>query len=267
MSSESEISLVICSNNIQFVTDTIKNIGKFDGFKLNHDKDEKIMDTYFDNDSGLLHEKKATLRIRNKNDIDLVTLKGPPTYELDNVKRQEYEYNWSKDSFDKISDHLKDLMDIDIKEMNIDFDIDPRKTFERIGFKEIHKHTNNRKIFDITEVNDLKNNIISEMDIDNVTFHLKSNHNLMNVSVIDLEIEKKGKTNEDQIITKTIINYLKQKFGSDSVKEWKYGKLNLGKGINKLYESNELEKYIVSDGYIKNDILDKIKEYVEKGII
>ena len=143
----------------------------------------------------------------------LVTLKGPPKYEVHSISRQEYEYNWSKDSFNKISEHLKDLLDIDLKEMDVGFDNDPIKTFEQIGFKEIHKHTNNRKIFDITTVNDLKNNIISEMDVDNVTFHFKSNHDSLNVSVINIELEKKSKTNEDQTITKIITKYLNQEFG------------------------------------------------------
>ena len=158
-------------------------------------------------------------------------------------------------------------MDINRKEMDINFDTDPIKTFEQIGFKEIHKHTNNRKIFDITRANDLKNDIISEMDIDNVTFHFKSNHDSLNVSVINIEIEKKSKTNEDQTIAKIITKYLKQEFGSDSVTEWRHGKLILGKGIGDLYKTNELENYISFDGYIKNNILDKIKDYIEKGII
>ena len=151
--------------------------------------------------------------------------------------------------------------------MDVDFDNDPIKTFEQIGFKEIHKHTNNRKIFDITTVNDLNNNIISEMDVDNVTFHFKSNHDSLNVSVINIELEKKSKTNEDQTITKIITKYLNQEFGSDSITEWRYGKLILGKGIGELYKANELKNYVSFDGYIKNNILDKIKDYIEKGII
>jgi len=267
MSLESEISLIVYSNNIQNVVDKIKSIGNIDGFRLKYVEDETIIDTYFDNNIGLLHKKKATLRIRHKNANVLVTLKGPPKYEVHSISRQEYEYNWSKDSFDKISEHLKDLLYIDLKEMDVNFDNDPIKTFEQMGFKEIHKHTNNRKIFDITRVNDLKNNTISEMDVDNVIFHFKSNHDSLNVSVINIEIEKKSKTNEDETMTKIITTYLQQEFGSDSVTEWRYGKLILGNGIEELYKANELENYVSFDGYIKNNILDKIKDYIEKGII
>ena len=267
MSSESEISLIIYSNNIQNVVDKIKSIGNIDGFRIKYVEDVTIVDTYFDNDIGLLHKKKDTLRIRNKNANILVTLKGPPKYQVHSISRQEYEYDWSKGSFTKISEHLKDLLGIDIKNMDVYFDDDPIKTFDQIGFKEIHKHTNNRKIFDITRVNDLKNSIVSEMDVDNVTFHFKSNNDSLNVSVINIEIEKKSKTNEDQTIAKNITKYLKQEFGSDSVIEWRYGKLLLGKGIGELYKINELKNYIGFDGYIKNNILDKIKDYIQKGII
>ena len=58
MSSESEISLIICSNNIQNVIDKIKSIGNIDGFRLKYVENEKIIDTYFDNNIGLLHKKK-----------------------------------------------------------------------------------------------------------------------------------------------------------------------------------------------------------------
>jgi len=43
--------------------------------------------------------------------------------------------------------------------------------------------------------------------------------------------------------------------------------LILGKGIGELYKENELKNYVSFDGYIKNNILDKIKDYIEKGII
>ena len=193
MSSENEISLIVYSNNIQNVVDKIKSIGNIDGFRLKYVEDETIIDTYFDNDMEVLYQKKSTLRIRYKNSNVLVTLKGPPKYKVHSIDRQEYEYNWSKGSFNKISEHLKDLLDIDIKNMGMDFDNDPIKTFDRIGFKEIHKHSNNRKVFDITKVDDLKNNIISELDVDNVTFHFKLNSDYLNVSVINIEIEKRIK--------------------------------------------------------------------------
>ncbi len=104
------------------------------------------------------------------------------------------------------------------------------------------------------------------MDIDNVTFPLKSNSKLFNVSVINVEIEKKGKINQDDII-RIITSHLKQEFGTDAVREWKYGKLALGMGIEKLYKENELKKYISSNGYLKCDVLDKIKKFVDKSII
>ena len=57
MSSESEISLIIYSSNIQFVVDKIQSIENFDGFRLKYFEDEIIVDTYFDNNEGQLHKK------------------------------------------------------------------------------------------------------------------------------------------------------------------------------------------------------------------
>lgn len=266
MITESEISLIIYSNNIQIILDKIKDMQNINNFKLEYSTDERIIDTYFDNTSDSLHKKKFALRIRNKNCVDFITLKGPPKYESHSISRSENEYKWSEEAFSKITKQLKEITEIDGKEIGKCFDKNPIKTLQRLGFREIHTRINNRKIINITKTNDVKNDIISEMDIDNVSFPLKSNSKLFNVSVINIEIEKKGKTSQDETI-KIITNYLKQEFGTDRVREWKYGKLALGKGIEKLYKENALKKYINSNGYLKCDVLDKIKEFVDKDII
>ena len=106
------------------------------------------------------------------------------------------------------------------------------------------------------------------MDIDDVTFSLKSNLKLFNVSIINIEIEKKGKMNQDASSTiKIITNNLKQEFGINTVKEWKYGKLALGKGIKKLDKENKLKEFIGSNNYLKCNVLDKIKEFVDNKLI
>ncbi len=266
MSTESEISLIIYSNNIQLILDKIKDIQNINDFKLYYNNDEKIIDTYFDNYSDTLHKKKFTLRIRNKNDVDFITLKGPPKYEIHSTSRSENEYKWSVEALVLITKQLKEIIEIDGREIDNCFDKNPIKTLQQLGFREIHRHINNRKIINITKTNDVKNDVISEMDSDNVTFPIKSNLKLFNVSVINIEIEKKGKINQNETI-KIITNYLKQEFGTDTVREWKYGKLALGKGIEKLYKENELKKYICSNDYLKCDALVKIKEFVDEGVI
>ena len=196
-----------------------------------------------------------------------ITLKGPPKSEVHNITRQEDEYEWSKDSFEKICDHLKEIMDIDKKEIGKYFDKNPLKTLGQIGFREIHTHINNRKVFHITKANDSTKEVISELDIDNVIYHLKFDQNLFDISVIDIELEKKGKTNEYHAVIKTMINHLKERLGSDAIREWEYGKLNLGKGLEKLCKENESNEYVNSKGYLKLNALDKIKEFVDEGII
>ncbi|MGN6623914.1 MAG: CYTH domain-containing protein [Candidatus Nitrosocosmicus sp.] len=267
MNSESEVSLIILSDNLRSVIDKITDIKDIPDFELEHVSDVKINDTYFDSQSFILHKKKYALRIRNENDILQITLKGPPKYDGHNITRQEEEYEWSKDSFDKMCDHLKEIMDIDKKEVGKYFDKNPLKTLGHLGFREIHKHTNNRKVFHITKTDGSSKEVISELDIDNVIYHLKFGQNLFDISVINIELEKKGKTNDYQKITKTMINHLKERLGSDVTREWKCGKLNLGKGLEKLYKENELNDYINSKGYLKLNALDKIKEFVDKGII
>ncbi len=266
MITETEISLIMYSENIEIVFNKIKGMQNIYDFKLEHNMDERIIDTYFDDILHSLHKKKFALRTRNKNNVDFITLKGPPKYEFQSVSRSENEYKWSEEAFDTITKQLAELTEINGKEIDKYFDKNPIKTLQQLGFREIHTHNNNRKVINITKKNDVKNDVIAEMDIDNVTFPLKSNSKLFNVSVINVEIEKKGKINQDDII-RIITSHLKQEFGTDAVREWKYGKLALGMGIEKLYKENELKKYISSNGYLKCDVLDKIKKFVDKSII
>src|SRR6185437_11357984 len=198
MSIETEISLIIYLDNIETLSNKIKDMQNVNDYKLEHITDERIIDTYFDNTSDFLYKKKFALRIRNKNGVDFITLKGPPKFEFHSVSRSEKEYKWSEEAFDTITKLLKELIEINGKEIDKCFNKNPIKTLEQLGLKEIHTHINDRKIINITKTNDAKNNLISEMDIDNVTFPLKSNLELFNVSVINIEIEKKGQINQDE---------------------------------------------------------------------
>ncbi|MBA3750382.1 MAG: CYTH domain-containing protein [Nitrosopumilus sp.] len=268
MSTENEISLIICSNNLQLILDKIKSIQNINDFKLNYNSDEKIIDTYFDTISNSLKKKEFVLRIRKKEDEDLVTIKGPPNYEFHGIRRLENEYKWSKEAFGLIINQLKEIIEIDKKkEIEKYFDKNPINTLHQIGFREIHMRVNYRKIINIIKTNDPRNNIIYEMDVDNVSFPIKLESKSFNVSVINIEIEKKNKTNDDDSILKTISNYLRQEFGTDTVKEWKYGKLILGKGIEQLYKKKELKNYIYSNGYLECNALKKIEEFVKEGLI
>jgi hypothetical protein len=57
MNTESEISLIICSDNIQTVLDKVKEIHNINDFKIDYNSDEKIIDTYFDDNSDSLYKK------------------------------------------------------------------------------------------------------------------------------------------------------------------------------------------------------------------
>ncbi|MGN6347846.1 MAG: hypothetical protein ACTHME_09100, partial [Candidatus Nitrosocosmicus sp.] len=62
MNSESEVSLIILSDNLQSVIDKITDIKDIPEFELEHVSDNKINDTYIDSQSFILHKKKYALR-------------------------------------------------------------------------------------------------------------------------------------------------------------------------------------------------------------
>ncbi len=72
MITETETSLIMYSENIQIVFNKIKGMQNIYDFKLEHNMDERIIDTYFINILHSLHKKKFALRTRNKNMLILL---------------------------------------------------------------------------------------------------------------------------------------------------------------------------------------------------
>ena len=80
----------------------------------------------------------------------------------------------------------------------------------------------------------------------------------------NVEIEKKDKEIDDRVLT-TICNSLREEFGNDVLREWKHGKLALGKGIIELNKNGKL--ILNENNYLNCSNLNDIEEYIKKGQI
>ena len=164
---EKEVSLIICSDNSKAIFDDIKhlfsisidNLDKrveklpsINGHHLKFAKEEKIVDTYYDTPSCLLGQHQFALRLRNKDDVILITLKGPPKENSHSVSRSEDEYDWSMEHYKKIVKQIKEsIKEIDLDENNIDEKFvkdNPTKTLENIKLKDFQTRKTTRTVFE-----------------------------------------------------------------------------------------------------------------------
>jgi hypothetical protein len=140
------------------------------------------------------------------------------------------------------------------------FDDDAVSFLKRIGFEDIQIRNSIRTVIDITDNSDGKTKTIAEFDIDKIIYKL--NH--LDVFLFNIEIEKKDKDTNDEKLT-TIYNNLRTEYGNDVLREWKHGKLALGKGIQKLNQNGKL--ILNENNHLNCSNLNDIEEYIKKGQI
>ncbi len=274
---EKEVSLIICSDNSKAIFDDIKhlfsisidNLDKrveklpsINGHHLKFAKEEKIVDTYYDTPSCLLGQHQFALRLRNKDDVILITLKGPPKENSHSVSRSEDEYDWSMEHYKKIVKQIKEsIKEIDLDENNIDeksVKDNPTKTLENIKLKDFQTRKTTRTVFNVTNKDEI---IVAELDIDDIKY-VHSNNQIL-ASAYFIEIEIKNEFRESDYFIGVIVDDLRREYGNAELKNWPYGKVSLGKEIEKMHSEDNIEKFISDNNYLKCEAIDRIEKRIK----
>jgi adenylate cyclase class IV len=273
---EKEVSLIICSDNSKTLYDDIKHLFSIsidnsdkrieklsfiNEYHLKFAKEAKIVDTYYDTPSCLLGQHQFALRLRNKDNVILITLKGPPKDNSHSISRSEDEYEWSMEHYKKIVKQIKES----IKEMELDEnDIDekfvkdnPTKTLENIKLKDFQTRKTTRTVFNVTNKDEI---IIAELDIDDVTYVNSDNQILARAYFVEIEIKNKFK--DGDYFIGTIVDDLRREYGDIELKNWPYGKVSLGKEIEKMCSENKIGKFISKDHSLKCEAIDRIEKSI-----
>jgi hypothetical protein len=135
-------------------------------------------------------------------------------------------------------------------------DLDVIDTMNNLRLIIIQNRHTQRRIKNIVTLED-KNNILAEMAIEQVIFHIIEN----DVYHYGIEIEDKD-ANGSNARTFLINELLSSKYGKMLIK-WKYGKISIGIGLEVLLRSNELEnKYNLT-----NKVYKKIENLIQNNYI
>jgi uncharacterized protein YjbK/uncharacterized membrane protein YhiD involved in acid resistance len=270
---ETEASIVICSDSAKRLAAQIARLDSIADYPLVKMGSKKIVDTYFDTNQKVLAKKRVALRVREIDGDYWIAVKGPTADGISNIDRSEYEVNWSHHNITKIVDYLKKTANVEglkvVKTNTGLVETEPLKFLQAIGLVIVQRRENLRKIRYILSKNSSNQNdrVLAELDIDHVIYHF----NFGNVSLYDIEIEEKVTEQEarkdkdifSNSILDEIVGELISKYGPETFRKWKFGKLALGKGIEKLQKDNALKDMVDNNNNLRREAYDKIEEYIQ----
>jgi adenylate cyclase class IV len=268
MSLEKEESLIVCSsektitnleltNKIKSWQDVNSNYNLIDlGEILFHD-------LYFDTQQRIFQNKKISFRIREVNNNKFLTIKIPSLQQLQQESSslrsdEEIEVEWSKDKLLEIFHILEKRRIYTLQsDENIYFNnLNVIYTMRKLGFSVIQNRHTQRRIKNIIK-SEKKNELLAEMAIEQVIFQIGND----DVYHYDIEIEDKSSDGSHARIF-LINKLLSSDYGKMLIK-WKYGKISIGKGLEILIRSKELENKF----NLAQDVYKRIEYLIQNNLL
>jgi adenylate cyclase class IV len=252
---ESEITLLLCSQDPEAIADEIAGLKSIAGYLLEDKGSQMIRDVYFDTSlNPSLQERKLALRLRQINSDTLkITFKGASELRSDGSsnlqQREEVEEEWSKKGLENIVDQLKKESiaisekplqhedNYSFKDIKIAIDVIKQLGLEKV----IQDRTTKRIVRNVIPSNNnddsqVKNSkILAELDIDAVTYCFEDNN-----KILLHEVEIEAKEDETLGVPDTISSALIAIFGSSVLERWPYSKIATGMAIREIIKKKRL---------------------------
>ena len=187
---ETEIALVICSEDTSTVAAGIAKLTHLAGYQLVDAGTKDIHDYYFDAPDRRLRQGGMSLRLRELESSTLLTLKGP-AIELPGgvLERLEIEEIWSRRSLTRV---LQELQRRGILLASpppaLVPDMPPSEVLTGMGLKTVQHRRNQRTVRMVRPAGSIGGCSLAELAIDQVTYYLK----IGQVQHHEVEIEVKG---------------------------------------------------------------------------
>ena len=255
---ETEATLVISSDDPGSVAGDIAGLTSLAGFDLLRAPTEDIRDISFDTPGRELQAHGLALRVRTKNSKLLITLKGPPESTARGVvRRLEIEAPWSQDALDDV------LKEMALREILIDpgtaviARTDPFATMTGLGFGGVQVRETRRLVRNLVRAGGGDRQVVAEMAIDRVTYHLGDR------DVRHFEVEIEGKTEEGVDVLERVAGRLLAAYGS-SLRTWDHSKLSTGHAISDLLRGGRLARMLGADGGLMPAAYDLVDEHLRQ---
>jgi len=258
-SRETELALIIRSENPEVVVTQIANLTWIANYRLLPQASQAIRDFYFDTSDQWLKAQKLALRVRKIGATHWITLKGPSRQtDLGGLERLEIEEPWSQDALTGIINELRSR-GISLPEHLEDFGPShPLEVMPRMGLKVIQNRETHRQVRNLCTNGEGSHLVLAELAIDSVIYHFGD----QKICLHEVEIE--AKTREGAKALMIVIESLLAMY-EPTLRKWIHSKLASGEAIEKLLKKGALEGLIDMNNNLKSAAYEKIDDYLKRG--
>jgi inorganic triphosphatase YgiF len=231
MTKETELAMVVMSEDPENVIDQVAWLSGIGAFRLSSPAEVLIHDTYYGRPGDEFEERQLALRVREVGAKRLITMKGPVLLNRDGVReRLELEMPWSRQSLDQALAVLSSNR-LRVKQDDLFEEDSPESTLTGLGFRVVQRRSNRRMTREVAS-HDEPEQVLAELAIDTVIYELDP------YLIHHHEVEVESKSEPGKHALATICRDLCDIF--EELRRWGYGKLVTGRAIEELLRKKEL---------------------------
>ncbi len=255
---ETEIALVICSEDTATVAAGIAKLTHLAGYQLVDAGTKDIHDYYFDAPDRRLRQGGMSLRLRELESSTLLTLKGP-AIELPGgvLERLEIEEVWSRRSLTRV---LQELQRRGILLASpppaLVPDMPPSEVLTGMGLKTVQHRRNQRTVRMVRSTGSKGGCSLAELAIDQVTYYME----IGQVQHHEVEIEVKGEGGLD--VLQEVAGELLRSY-PNSLSRWQYGKLSIGEAAEELLGRSPGKEMLDAKNHLRPGAYRRIRDRLD----
>lgn len=247
---EIELALVICAPQPQRIVDKLGALTELGSYSLRPAEDKAICDIYVDTPDGALGTRQLSLRVRQVNGRERLTLKGGAEAVSGLKVRRELELDYEPEALLAIRAELeREGVHFPAAEMAFRQE-GALAALRSWGLVVIQERRNSRQAREVTT----DGAIVAEMTLDAVTFCFRG------PPIRHYEIEIELKPGVSPQAAREVAELLRARF-PDSLRPWTVAKLTLGMWLERLQAEGKLARYLRADGTLAPDVYEAMARW------
>ena len=256
---ETEIALVISSEDASTVAAGIAKLTHLAGYQLVDAGTKDIHDYYFDASDRRLRQGGMSLRLRELESSTLLTLKGP-AIELPGgvLERLEIEEIWSRRTLTRVLQELQRRGILLAPLPAPEPDRPPSEVLTGMGLKTVQHRRNQRTVRMVRSAGSKGGCSLAELAIDQVTYYLK----IGQVQHHEVEIEVKGEGGLD--VLQEVAGELLRSY-PNSLSRWRYGKLSIGEAAEELLGRSPGKEMLDAKNHLRPGAYRRIRDRLDSA--
>jgi len=253
---ETETALLICGDDPAGIARRIAGLAEIASYRLVRRPFIRLRDLYFDTPDGLLRKQHLAMRLRESDQVCLITLKGPSRPAAGGgMERLEIEAPWSQAALQRITGELV-KRGVSVRTLRLDTMARPLRVMNSLGLRVVQGRETRRTVRDVVPAGQTKPQL-AELAIDSVAYRFE--YKRFKLHMIEVEAKSQDGLQALGAITRDL-----SKMFEPALRPWPYGKLATGLATEKLLRQGALKDLIDDDLHLSPAILGKLARSLKR---